>query len=337
MAFPIPALTFVRCADVSPSGTTIESFQDAIYTALTAANDYRGMAKPSTHTWTITKRQVASLTQALTCEPPASAGLGVTPVVIFGGRATVSSPTTPTMLAPDTSFNASLHLGLNKNGGAYNSWDAALPMTSGQFTGYYRAMYGSTLNATTTIIRCYVSPETIFIQAIQNATTQAWVYVGAILQPYTNDTSVCAESDGRIYGMCVSGGTNSVSTTWLTTAGQMWSHSTTANVMHCAVWQPGTATVWSCGTRTLYSTGGGTIPETQDSSGAYIGDVMDFGRNIGTTGANTGTRLGTLRGIYRAGNVISGKWLRSGSTDLYHYIGVDTSAVGNALMIPAVS
>ncbi len=94
--------------------------------------------------------------------------------------------------------------------------------------------------------------------------------------------------------------------------------------------------MYACGTRTIYSTGGGTIPETQDSSGAYIGDIMDFGRNI-TSGQNAGTRLGTLRGVYRAGNIQSGRYLRSGATDLYHYVSVDTSNVGNGLMLPAVA
>ena len=117
----------------------------------------------------------------------------------------------------------------------------------------------------------------------------------------------------------------------------MFSHTTTASTNHSAVFQPNTGTVWSCGTRTVYSTGGGTIPETQDNSGAYIGDIMDFGRNIGTSGANTGTRLGTLRGVYRVGNVISGRYLRSGATDLYHYVSLDTSAVANAFMLPAVA
>lgn len=336
MAFPVPGLTFIRCADTSPAGTTIQDFLDAIYNALSAANDYRGTAKPASHAWTFTRRQVTGVTNAITCEFPAALGL-ISPVVIIGGRTTVSTPTSPTMLAPDTALNSACMVGINKNAGAYNSWDAALPMTSGQWSGYYRATYGGLLLATTTIIRCYVSQETIFIQSIQLGGLQSWMYVGAMLQPYTNDTSVCSESDGRLYGMCVAGGTNSVSTTWLTTAGQMFSHNTTANVMHCAVFQPNTTTVWSCGTRSLYSSGGGTIPETQDNSGAFIGDIMDYGRNIGSTGANTGTRLGTLRGIYRAGNVISGRWLRSGSTDLYHYVSTDTANVANAFMMPAVA
>jgi len=335
MAYPVPALTFVRCADVNPSGTAVENMLDAVYTALTAANDYRGTAKPSTHTWTITKRAVAGTTNALTCEPPSASGLGVTPVVIIAGRTSVNSPTAPTMLSPDTAFNSTLMVGINKNGGSYNSWDAALPMTSGQFTGYYRAT--ATTMAAATIVRCYVSQETILITTINASASHAWTYQGAILQPYSNDTSVCAETDGRLYGMCVSGGTSAVAATWLTSTGAMWSYNITANNLHAAVFQPNTGTVWSCGTRTVYSTGGGTIPETQDSLGAYIGDIMDFGRNIGTTGANTGTRLGTLRGIYRAGNVISGRWLRTGSTDLYHYVSVDTANVANAFMMPAVS
>ena len=334
MAFPVPPLTFVRCADVSPAAATIAGFLDAIYSALSAVNDYRGTAKPATHAWTFTQRQVLAVTNAITCEPPAALGL-ISPVIIIGGRAAVSTPTAPTMLAPDTAFNSVCLVGINKNGGVYNSWDAALPMTSGQFSGYYRGVY-PTLNVTATIIRCFVSQETLFIQCIGSAAVQGWMYAGALLQSYTNDTVLCAETDGRLYGMTVSGGTSSVSATWLSTASAMFSHQTPASSNHSAVFQPNTATMWACGTRTIYSTGGGTIPETQDNSGAFIGDIMDFGRNI-ASGQNAGTRLGTLRGIYRAGNVISGRYLRTGATDLYHYVGMDTSAIGNALLLPAVS
>jgi hypothetical protein len=239
------------------------------------------------------------------------------------------------MLAPDTAFNNLCLIGINKNGGVYNSWDAALPMTSGQWSGYYRGVY-STLNATATIVRCYVSQETIFIQCIGSATVQGWMYAGGILQPYTNDTSLACETDGRLYGMTVSGGTSSVSTTWLTTAVAMFSHGTGASVVHSAVFQPNTATMYACGTRSVYSSGGGAVAETQDGSGAYIGDIMDFGRNT-ASGQNAGTRLGTLRGIYRAGSVQSGRYLRNGSTDLYHYVSTDTASPANGLMLPAVA
>ena len=334
MPFPVPALTFVRCADTSPAAATIAGFLDAIYAALSAANDYRGTAKPATHAWTFTQRQVSAITNAITCEPPAALGL-ISPVIIIGGRASISTPTSPTMLAPDTALSSVCLVGINKNGGVYNSWDAALPMTSGQFSGYYRGVWPQ-LNVTATIIRCFVSQETLFIQCIGSAAVQGWMYAGALLQSYTNDTVLCAETDNRIYGMTVSGGTSSVSATWLSAASAMFSHQTPAATNHSAVFQPNTATMWACGTRTIYSIGGGTIPETQDSSGAYIGDTMDFGRNI-ASGQNAGTRLGTLRGIYRAGNVISGRYLRTGATDLYHYVGMDTSAIGNALLLPAVS
>jgi len=330
MPFPVPALTFVRCADVSPAAATIAGFLDAIYTALSAVNDYRGTAKPASHAWTFTQRQVSAVTNAITCEAPAALGL-ISPVVIIAGRATSGG----VMLAPDTAFNSLCLIGVNKNGGVYNSWDAALPMTSGQWSGYYRGVY-SALNVTATIVRCYVSQETIFIQCIGSATVQGWMYAGGILQPYTNDTALACETDGRLYGMTVSGGTSSVSTTWLTAASAMFSHQTSASTNHSAVFQPNTATMYACGTRTVYSSGGGAVAETQDGSGAYIGDIMDFGRNT-ANGQNAGTRLGTLRGIYRAGNVQSGRYLRSGATDLYHYVSVDTSNVGNALMLPAVA
>jgi hypothetical protein len=316
---------------VSPAAATIAGFLDAIYTALSAANDYRGTAKPASHAWTFTQRQVSAVTQAITCEAPAALGL-ISPVVIIAGRAAVGSPT---MLAPDSAFNSICMIGVNKNGGVYNSWDAALPMTSGQFSGYYRGVY-SALNATATIIRCFVSQETIFIQCIGSATVQGWMYAGGILQPYTNDTSFACETDGRLYGMTVSGGTSSVSTTWLTAASAMFSHSTAASQNHSAVFQPNAATMYACGTRHVYNSGGGAVAELTDGSGAYIGDIMDFGRNS-ATGQNAGTRLGTLRGLYRAGSVQSGRYLRNGSTDLYHYVSTDTANPSNGLMLPAVA
>jgi hypothetical protein len=331
MAFPVPPLTFIRCADTSPAAATIAGFLDAIYTALSAANDYRGTAKPASHAWTFTQRQVTSVTNAITCEPPAALGL-IAPVVIIAGRAAVGSPT---MLAPDSAFNSVCMIGINKNGGAYNSWDAALPMTSGQFSGYYRGVY-PTLNVTATIVRCYVSQETIFIQCIGSTNVQGWMYAGGILQPYTNDTSLACETDGRLYGMTVSGGTSSVSTAWLTAASAMFSHSTTASQNHSAVFQPNTATMYACGLRTVYNSGGGAVAELTDGSGAYIGDIMDFGRSSGS-GQNAGTRLGTLRGIYRAGSVQSGRYLRSGATDLYHYVSVDTANPAHGLMLPSVA
>lgn len=334
MAFPVPALTFVRCADTSPAGTTIQDFLDAIYSALNAANDYRGTAKPASHAWTFTRRQVATVTNAITCEAPAALGL-ISPVIIIAGRTAVSTPTAPTMLAPDTAFNSVCMVGINKNGGAYNSWDAAFPMTSGQWSGYYRGVYPA-LNATATIIRCFVSQETLLIQCIGSATVQGWMYLGGILQPYTNDTSLACETDGRLYGMSVSGGTSSVAAAWLTTVGGQFSHNTTASQNHTAVFQPNASTMYACGSRTVWGTGGGVAAELQDSTGAFIGDIMDVGRNT-ASGQNAGTRLGTLRGVYRAGSVQSGRYLRSGSTDLYHYVSVDTSAAAHGLMLPAVA
>ena len=88
MAFPVPPLTFVRCADVSPAAANIAGFLDAIYSALSAVNDYRGTAKPATHAWTFTQRQVLSVTNAITCEPPAALGL-ISPVVIIGGLGSI--------------------------------------------------------------------------------------------------------------------------------------------------------------------------------------------------------------------------------------------------------
>jgi len=328
--FPVPNLTFARLPDVTVAGTAIADMLDAIFTALSATTDYRGTSVPSTHRWVITKRQVTSVTNAVTCEAPSGTPLTLVPTIIFAGRAAVGSPT---MLTPDTAFNSTLLVGINKNSGAYNSWDAALPMTSGQWSGYYR-LAPAVANAVGTIIRMFVSSEVIFAQIIQSATVQNWGMAGAILQPHTGDTNLCCEVDGRIYGM-VSCGSSAVSATWLYSP-QMFSYSTTNANPHAATFQPGASALYSCGRRTLYSNLGGAVAELQDAANTYVGDSMGFGKATASN-VHNGTRLGTLRGVYLAGGVQSGRYLRNGATDLYHYISVDTSAPAAGFMFPAVA
>jgi hypothetical protein len=331
--FPVPNLTFARLPDVTVAGTAIADMLDAIFTALSATTDYRGTSVPSTHRWVVTKRQVTSVTNAVTCDAPTGTPLTLVPTIIFAGRASVNSPTAPTMLAPDTAFNSTLMMGINKNSGSYNSWDAALPMTSGQWSGYYR-LAPAAANAVGTIVRAFVSSEVIFIQIIQSATVQYWGMAGAILQPHTGDTNLCCEADGRIYGM-VSCGSSPVPATWLYSA-HMFSYSTTASAPHAATFQPGSATLYSCGRRTLYSSTGGAVAELQDAANTYVGDSIGFGKATGNNVLN-GTRLGTLRGVFLAGGVQSGRYLRNGATDLYHYVSVDTSAPAAGFMFPAVA
>lgn len=328
MAFPLPALAFARKADVSPAGATTTNFLDALYTSWNSATDYRGNAVPATNQWVNAKD---GATNAVYCTAPVGTPMGLAPAILVQA----ANPFAGTYASPDSGVNGMLAIGINKNSGAYSSYTAALPMTSGQFFGYWRGGPTAMFNAAT-IIRSYVSAETIFTQIITSAAVQSWFYVGAIASPYNNDTANNAESDNRLYGMAVSGGTNSVSATWLnnTTGGAFLNHNISAGQFHTGVFQPGASAIYACGRRTLWGSAA-TAAALQDSAGWYEGDAVELGRNTATN-ANDGARIGVLRGIGLAGLVQSGRYLRNGSTDLYHYVSVDTSGAAGGFLLPAV-
>ena len=329
MAFPLPALTFVRKADVSPSGATTTNFLDALFTSWNAAIDYRGTAVPSTHQWVIAK---AGATNAVYATPPAGTPMGLNPAILVQA----ANPFTGTYAAPDTGTNGMLAVGLNKNSGAYSDYTAALPMTSGQFFGYWRAGPTAMFNAGT-IIRSYISAETIFTQVITSAAVQSWFYVGAIASPYNNDATNNAESDNRLYGMVVSGGTSSVNSTWLstTTAAAFLNHAATSGNHHCGVFQPGSANLYAGGRRSLWGTAA-VADSLTDSAGWYDGEAVEIAKSLASN-ANSGNRLGVIRGLFLAGSVQSGRYLRNGATDLYHYVSMNTGAAGDGMMLPAVA
>lgn len=257
--------------------------------------------------------------------------MGLNPAILVQA----ANPFTGTYAAPDAGTNGMLAVGLNKNSGAYADYTAALPMTSGQFFGYWRGGPTAMFNAAT-IIRSYISAETIFTQIITSAAVQSWFYVGAIASPYNNDAVNNAESDNRLYGMVVSGGTSSVANVWLsgTTAAAFLNHGITAGNHHCGVFQPGSSAIYAAGRRTLLASAA-TAAGLQDAAGWYEGDAVEIGRS---TGANTndGNRLGVIRGLFLAGAVQSGRYLRNGATDLYHYVGMDTGTAEDGMMLPAV-
>ena len=333
MALPLPALTFVRMADVNPAAATIAAVLDAIYTALGAAVDYRGTAVPATHLWTISRFQNAGTTEAVYAAPPAGTPMGLTPKLMWAGRIANAG----TMASPDTSLASGLQSGINKNSGAYSDWTAALPFTSGQWFGYWRAA-GTGINAAATVVRAYVSQETIFLQLIQAATTQYWNYNGAIIEPYDADTTVSGETDNRLYGQIVDGSTNPVASTWLSAAHSSafyFGHSTTAAYPHCGVFTPGAGTLIPAGRVNILTVGANAnMPQT--ASGVWVASLMNVCKSVGDANPG-GNALGTIRGLYPVGSIQSARWLRNGATDIYHFVSVDTGAAGGALMLPAVA
>lgn len=335
MPLPLPALTFYRMADVFPAANTMAAYLDALFAACSATVDYRGTSLASTHRWTWARYQNAGTTEAVYASAaPAGTTMTQVPQLIWCG--TAAGPTY-TGASPDgnTPGANQCSVGINKNGGAYAGYTAALPFTSGQFFGYWRYA-ASAYNATTTRLRVFISQETVFVQSIQNtATNQAWCYVGAVGEPYTNDTTVDAESDNRLYGICTSGAQN-VGNSWYNQASNMFAWANFAGDFHCGVFTPGGSSRITIGKEKIGATGP-SASTLQTASGAYVGDVMQMARD--SSGGNTpnGFRQCTLRGINYAGLVVSGRYLRSGSTDLFHFVSQDTANPAPGIMLPAAA
>lgn len=324
-----PALTFARLADVTCAGTAISDLLDAYYTAMTATTDYRGTALPSTHVWPTTRKRPTVVTESVVSTSPVGTSMAMTPAILVSGRIANAG----TMLTPDASGASMLQVGLVKTPGAYSDWASATPMTSGSFSGYWRAAPAA-CNAVTTIVRVYVSSETIFVQVIQSASVQYWWYIGAIGAPLSTDVVSSAESDGRQYGMVVQDSYTSVSLAWLSTISTFFQHGTSAAEWHAGVFQPGTATIWPVTRRHLYVSVG-TVAGLQDPGGAYIGSAIEFARSSSATLAD-GNVVGVYRDLYASGYAVSGRYLRDGATDLYHVVSPSTSTASSALLLPAV-
>lgn len=331
MSLPLPSQAFVRMADVSPASANIRGLLDAIYTALGAVVDYRGTAVPVANRWTVARYQNVGVTECVYLTAPAGTAMGLNPMILIAGAAAGA----PTMAAPDVFVASAVQLGIVKNAGAFNAWTNAAPATSGTFSGYWRAA-GTTWNAVTATVRCYVAPEQIFIQLINAAGTgMAWMSAGAILEPFTSFAASggsTAESDDRLYGMW-STGNASMATDWLNLNNTLtpFGYGALDGNTHGMVFQPGAAVLYTMGRATMP---GGLASSSIDSAGAFIGIPFAAGR---VSAANTyqGARLGMYRGFSTAGQIQSGRTIRSGGTDLYHVVSSSNVGADDAMFLAA--
>lgn len=165
---------------------------------------------------------------------------------------------TPTMLTPDSATTGVVLLGMVKgapaSGGASLNWDAASPLGSGTFSGYWRGVtYAGSNNLT-----MMISDEAMamFLDAAGATGTIKAAVAGAIMDPLSTHASN-AETNGRVYGMWVTsgattglsaGGWNGTSASSATASG-LFVHGTVNGNTHVGSFVPGSAT-W----RTLNAT-----------------------------------------------------------------------------------
>jgi hypothetical protein len=225
------------------ASATVAAVHDATYTLgikTTYANGAtRTEGTGSAWTFTGNRYQNTGTTEALYPAPPTSTLNGR---ILLAGAATLPSPN-PTMASPDAAAANILLANVVKNAGAFATWNAASPMTSGQTFGYWRVWPTS---AGTGSVYLYEGKDALLVVVSAGAAAYAWIG-GAIGDPETDSTSD-GESDGKVYGQAVSG-TNAV---WLanwfgatsaTTSGFPLVHATGASQTHIGVFTPGGSTI----------------------------------------------------------------------------------------------
>jgi hypothetical protein len=235
----LPALHHRKLNSTTATTNGIVDILNAIWAAVdpavTTYADGTTRTAGSGTAWTWTRYQANGVTQAVWGIPPTGA---LNHRVLFVGATSNPSPT-PTMLI-DTWSNNRLHVGLVKNAGAFNAWNASAPFTTGQFSGY--TMIGTTLASPVTFT-IFESEETVHIGVgVGTAGANHGAGAGAIIDPDTGDAAD-AETDGRVYGLWTSG--SNILSNMLTNAATntFMNHGTSSGGSHFVTFAPGTGTI----------------------------------------------------------------------------------------------
>lgn len=277
-------------------GYTITNILDALYAMGTDTTYADGSARTpgSGSAWTWTRdTALAGYNTACIGIPPINA---LNMAYIVAGDTGARAPTMNT----DSWLSNLPIVGMNKNSGVYNSWVAANPMTSGQFSGFIRG-------AATTVAVTTAVPNYLYYWECQEAFHVVWLGGaantplmwggGAVIDPLSA-AAANAETDGRLYSIFSSGGSTYSTATWLATGGGWLNGQTTANDPHFYTFAVGaTATTRPCAkigsfspTINLVAPNGETpnIPFSAyfTSTGQYAGQLRQIGitRTL-TTGA----------------------------------------------------
>lgn len=176
--------------------------------------------------------------------PPTSTAINQQ--IIFAAKDASAVPATAwKQLYSDTRQAGYLYAGIGKGTGLYQNWNSATtPFNIGDFTGFAEAAFSLT---NYNLLIMWESEEAVAIQVVNTgvATQVGGGFVGAFVDPLSVNTAN-AETDGRLYGLSMTGGGNYASTTWLqqTAAnGTPLYGTTTADWNHFVTFTPGAGTV----------------------------------------------------------------------------------------------
>lgn len=326
----LSALSWRRLPTVTVTTSTAAGVLDHIWSVLGSGGTtyYDGSTRTvgagSAATWT--RYQNAGTTEALYATPITDT---LTHRLIIAG---VNAVRTPAMASPDTYSSNTLMISLNKNSGAFASWDhASAPFTSGSFFGYWKLWSAGGTAASK--IYCFEAQEAVavFIEDTGGAVYGSiW---GAILDPESADTTSDAESDGKLYGVLTQGSAGGIVSTFNTQGGSLTStnafssHSTTNAQPHVGCFQPGTASLL-----TLYREvrGASTTTNLRTTSGRYQRAPLLYSSRAA---APNDRFIGRLREVQFGVDGKIGGVYRESSADVAYLIGGSSTADQDSLWL----
>ena len=294
------------------ASATVAAVLDALFTLGTAVTyaDATTRTPGSGSAWTWSRYQNAGTTEACYATPP-TATLGLR--VILAGASALPAPS-PTMASPDVAAINVLHANVVKNAGAFATWNAASPFTSGQTFGYWR-MWATTAGVGT--VRLYEGTEACLVLVETSAGVSYGVILGALLDPESTDVVNDSESDGKLYGMITSG-TNSVINASLFTANPVFLDNTGGSgAVHAGIFTPGGTSLLTMSRREVGQAGMSTTG-MKTRSGRYVRAPIDY---RATAGAPNDASLGRLREIFTFSDGKTAQKQTSGATTIGYLVG----------------
>lgn len=305
------------------ASATVASALDALYALglRTTYDDSTNRTPGSGSAWTWSRYQNVGVTEACYATPPTDT-LGLR--VILAGAAAAASPV-QTMAVPDVAAAGTLHANVVKNAGSFASWNAAAPFTSGQTFGYWRA-WASASGAGT--VRLYEGTEAVLVLISAGNGNIFAVILGALLDSQSPDTTLDAESDGKLYGMITTGPTVSISGA-MNTATAFLDHSVTNSQNHAGVFTPGGSALLAMNRRAL-ANAALTTTTLKTRSGRYVSAPYDY---RSTASAPNDVSLGRLREIAMFADGKTGTRLVSGATTIGYLVSGSTSADQDAVIL----
>lgn len=305
------------------AAATVASALDALYTLGTATTyaDTTARTPGAGSAWTWSRYQNVGVTEACHATPPTDT-LGLR--VILAGAAVAPVPV-QTMAVPDVAAAGTLHTNVVKNAGAFASWNAAAPFTSGQAFGYWR-FWASASGVGT--VRLYEGTEAVLVLIDTAAGNIYGVFLGAILDSESPDVVSDSESDGKLYGMITTGPTVFIGSS-MNTAAAFLDHSVTASQNHAGIFTPGGSALLTM-TRRAPANAALTTTSLKTRSGRYVRAPYDY---RSTAAAPNDVSLGRLREISMFADGKTGTKLTSGATTIGYLVSGSTSADQDAVIL----